>query len=110
MLKGQREENPDILSVGPFVLDTKARRLFKDGVEIELTQTEYAIMRLFMENRNQAFTRDAILDEVWGKDYFGNWKTVDVNIRRLRQKVEDDASHPKHLETVWGYGYRWGAG
>lgn len=93
---------------GPFKMDLKAMRLLKNGEEIDLTQTEFCLMRLFLENQDKAFSRDEILDDIWGKDYFGNWKTVDVNVRRLRQKIEDIPSSPKYIETVWGLGYRWG--
>ena len=64
-------------------------------------------MRMFMENPGKALSREEILDLVWGRDYFGELKIVDVNIRRLRMKVEDEPSHPTHIMTVWGYGYRW---
>ena len=64
-------------------------------------------MKLFMENPGKALSREEILDAVWGRDYFGELKIVDVNIRRLRMKVEDEPSHPTHIMTVWGYGYRW---
>lgn len=91
----------------PFKLDFKQRRLFKKGKPIDITQTEFAIMKLFLENQGEALSRDYILDKVWGKNYFGSIKVVDVNIRRLRQKIEDNPSEPKFIETVWGYGYRW---
>ena len=74
---------------------------------MKLTQVEYSIMRMFMENPGKALSREEILDLVWGRDYFGELKIVDVNIRRLRMKVEDEPSHPTHIMTVWGYGYRW---
>ncbi|SHH51257.1 DNA-binding response regulator, OmpR family, contains REC and winged-helix (wHTH) domain [Caloranaerobacter azorensis DSM 13643] len=92
---------------GPFKLDFKQRRLFKKGKPIDITQTEFAIMKLFLENQGEALSRDYILDKVWGKNYFGSIKVVDVNIRRLRQKIEDNPSEPRFIETVWGYGYRW---
>lgn len=100
--------NKKEIVAGPFKMDLKAMRLLKNGKKIDLTQTEFCLMRLFLENQDKAFSRDEILDNIWGKDYFGNWKTVDVNIRRLRQKVEDNSSDPKYIETVWGLGYRWG--
>ncbi len=74
---------------------------------IELTQVEFQIMELFFRNPGTALVREKILKGVWGENYFGDVKIVDVNIRRLRMKVEDEPSHPTHIMTVWGYGYRW---
>ena len=91
----------------PFTLNTRKRTLEKNGQRVKLTQVEYSIIKLFMENPGKALAREEILDAVWGKDYFGELKIVDVNIRRLRMKVEDEPSHPTHIMTVWGYGYRW---
>ena len=93
----------------PFLLNTDNRTLEKDGVRIKLTQLEYSIVKLFMENRGKALSREAILDAIWGKGYFGELKIVDVNVRRLRLKIEDDAQEPKYIATVWGYGYKWNA-
>ena len=93
----------------PFLLNTDNRTLEKDGVRIQLTQLEYSIVKLFMENRGKALSREAILDAIWGKGYFGELKIVDVNVRRLRLKIEDDAQEPKYISTVWGYGYKWNA-
>ena len=91
----------------PFLLNTRNRTLEKNGQRVKLTQVEYSIMKLFMDNPGKALAREEILDAVWGKNYFGDVKIVDVNIRRLRMKVEDEPSHPTHIMTVWGYGYRW---
>ena len=92
----------------PFLLNTRNRTLEKDGQRIKLTQVEYSIMKVFMENPGKALSREEILDTVWGKDYFGELKIVDVNIRRLRMKIEDNATSPTYINTVWGYGYKWG--
>lgn len=92
---------------GQFVLDQKSRVLYKNGQPIDLTQVEFQIMELFFQNPGVALVRDKILEGVWGKNYFGDVKIVDVNIRRLRMKVEDEPSNPVHIATVWGYGYRW---
>ena len=75
---------------------------------VKLTQVEYSIMKMFMENPGKALSREEILDMVWGRDYFGELKIVDVNIRRLRLKIEDNAQNPTYINTVWGYGYKWG--
>lgn len=92
---------------GVFVLDQKSRVLYKNGTPIDLTQVEFQIMELFFRNPGTALVREKILKGVWGENYFGDVKIVDVNIRRLRMKVEDEPSHPTHIMTVWGYGYRW---
>ena len=92
----------------PFLLNTRNRTLEKNGQRIKLTQVEYSIMKMFMENPGKALSREEILDLVWGHDYFGELKIVDVNIRRLRLKIEDNATNPTYITTVWGYGYKWG--
>ena len=92
----------------PFLLNTRNRTLEKNGQRIKLTQVEYSIIKLFMDNPGKALSRDEILESVWGRDYFGEVKIVDVNIRRLRLKVEDDPQNPTYITTVWGYGYKWG--
>jgi len=93
---------------GPFKLNTRNRTLEKNGERIRLTQIEYSIMKLFMDNSGKALSREEILNDVWGRDYFGELKIVDVNIRRLRIKIEDDPTIPSYITTVWGYGYKWG--
>ena len=95
------------LKSGPFVLNQKSRTLTKNDVPIDLTQVEYQIMEFFFLNPNTALERQDILDKVWGDNYFGDIKIVDVNIRRLRMKIEDEPSNPKYLLTVWGFGYKW---
>jgi DNA-binding response OmpR family regulator len=104
-----REENPNEMVSGPFILNTKNRTLTKNGERIRITNVEYAIMKMFIENPDKAMSREEILANVWGKDYFGELKIVDVNIRRLRMKIEDDATNPAYITTVWGYGYKWSA-
>jgi len=96
------------ISQPPFLLNTRNRTLEKNGQRVKLTQVEYAIVKLFMDNAGKALSREEILDAVWGKDYFGEVKIVDVNIRRLRIKIEDDPTSPSYITTVWGYGYKWG--
>ena len=102
-------ENTGEISQPPFLLNTRNRTLEKNGQRVKLTQVEYAIVKLFMENPGKALSREEILDTVWGRDYFGELKIVDVNIRRLRIKIEDDPTNPSFINTVWGYGYKWGA-
>ena len=106
MAAGRGSSNSDIVS-GEFVLNQRSRTLTKGGQPIDLTQVEYQIMEVFMKNPDTALARTDILSQVWGDDYFGDIKIVDVNIRRLRIKIEDEPSEPKHLCTVWGYGYKW---
>ena len=91
----------------PFLLNLTNRTLEKNGERVKLTQLEYSIVKLFMENRGKALAREEILDAVWGRGYFGELKIVDVNVRRLRLKIEDDAQEPKYISTVWGFGYKW---
>lgn len=97
----------ETIPAGPFELDTRSRTLRKDGVKIELTQVEYLIMKNFLENKGKALSRDDILKTVWGSEYQGDYKIVDVNIRRLRLKIEEDAAVPKYILTIWGFGYKW---
>ena len=105
---GGDNEDPTEIVRGAFRLSTRNRTLEKNGVRIRLTQVEYAIVKLFMDNPGKALSREEILSTVWGKDYDGELKIVDVNIRRLRLKVEDDPQNPTCITTVWGYGYKWG--
>ena len=99
--------NTEITS-GPFLLNTRNRTLEKNGQRLKLTQIEYLLMKLFIENPGKALSREDILACVWGKDFSGELKTVDVNIRRLRIKIEDKPTEPEYITTVWGYGYKWG--
>lgn len=92
---------------GEFKIDLNSKTLYKNGEQIELTPKEFLLMKLFMENPNKAFTRDELLDMVWGYNYIGENKIIDVNIRRIRSKIEENSSKPKYIETVWGTGYRW---
>jgi len=101
------EDDESILEFGPFRIDKYSRQFFKNGVEMDLTPTEFSIAKLFIENPGKAFERDEILNLIWGYDFVGDSKIVDVNIRRLRAKIEEDPSKPEYIETVWGLGYRW---
>ena len=93
--------------LGDFVLNTRRRSLVKQGVNIELTQVEFQIVEYFFTNPDTALDRTDILKRVWGDSYVGEEKIVDVNIRRLRMKIEKEPSNPQHLVTVWGRGYKW---
>ena len=98
------------LKSGEFTLNLRNRALHKNGKMIELTQVEFQIMEYFFSNPGVALDRIDILNHVWGDAYVGEDKIVDVNIRRLRMKVEDEPSNPKHIITVWGLGYKWDSG
>ena len=106
---GEGGVSSDYLTQGPFVMNLRNHTLEKSGNHIKLTQVEYAIMKLFMQNPGRSLSREDILSAVWGRDYEGELKIVDVNIRRLRIKIEDDTANPKYITTVWGFGYKWGA-
>lgn len=97
----------NMIERGPFKIDTSAHIVYKNNIIIEMTPKEYLLMKLFIENPGKAFTRDELLDVVWGWEFIGDSKIVDVNIRRLRTKIEEDSSNPHYIETVWGIGYRW---
>ncbi len=106
MSSSAREDNRPILS-GCFVLSPKSRTLTKNGEPVDLTQVEYQIMEYFIKNKNVALERSRILEHIWGDSYNGDVKIVDVNIRRLRMKIEDEPSKPVYIQTIWGYGYKW---
>lgn len=103
----ETKDVPDTLEDDVFKLDQNTRQFFKNGIYVELTPTEFAIMDLFMRNPHKAFSRDELLDLIWGRDFVGDSKIIDVNIRRIRSKIEDDASEPQYINTVWGLGYRY---
>lgn len=102
-----KNEKATVIESGPFVLNLKSRTVAKDGNLIDLTQVEYQILEYFMNNKNTALDRSSILNHIWGDNYFGDDKIVDVNIRRIRMKIEDEPSNPKYIITIWGYGYKW---
>ncbi len=101
-------QSKDELRRGPFILNLENRTLDRGTKRIKLTQVEYTIIKLFMESPGKPMSREDILHSVWGRDYFGDLKIVDVNIRRLRMKIETDPQNPEFLCTVWGLGYKWG--
>lgn len=100
------KKDNNIIKFKDLTLYLNSQQLFKGDKELFLTQKEYAIIKIFMENQEKAFSRDELLDEAWGKNYFGDYKTVDVNIRRIREKIKDNPSEPQYIKTIWGYGYR----
>ena len=106
-VKAKEENDENKLVSGPFALDYKSRALYKNNEAIELTQVEFQIIEFLIKNPNTAIKRSDILTAVWGDTYDGDEKIVDVNVRRLRVKIEDNPSDPKYLATVWGFGYKW---
>lgn len=109
MTRGFRKNDTtgDSIVLDEFELNLRNRTLSKFGTMIELTQVEFQIIEYFFKNPNAALSRNDILKQVWGENYFGDVKIVDVNIRRLRMKIEDNPSSPTRLVTVWGLGYKW---
>ena len=105
---GDNDADSELICQGPFVMNTRNHTLEKSGNRIRLTQVEYTILKLFMQNIGRALSREDILSAVWGREYEGELKIVDVNIRRLRIKIEDDTANPTYITTVWGFGYKWG--
>ena len=105
---GETAAPSEIHQQGPFLLNNRNRTVEKNGERIKLTQVEYSILKLFMMNSGRALSREDILSAVWGREYEGELKIVDVNIRRLLIKIEDDATNPTYITTVWGFGYKWG--
>ena len=104
-----KPEEQSLLTSGPFTLNLKSRTVYKNGKQIDLTQVEYQIMEYFFKNQNTALDRSSILNHIWGESYYGDDKIVDVNIRRIRMKIEDEPSSPKFILTIWGFGYKWSA-
>lgn len=104
--RAHHEEQRVIVS-GPFTLDYQSRILLNDGKPVDLTQIEYHIIEFLMKNKNTPVDRLSILRHIWGESYVGEDKVIDVNIRRLRMKIEDDPSTPRYIQTVWGFGYKW---
>ncbi len=106
-LAASRRPEQTMPTSGRFALDMRTRQLLRDGQPIELTQVEYQIMECFFQHEGQPVSREELLQTVWGADHYSEAKIVDVNVRRLRMKIEADASTPQHICTVWGKGYRW---
>lgn len=95
----------DIIVHGDMKLDLRGHRVYIDGSEVNLTVREFEILELFVKNPNQVYTRDNLLEIIWGKDYPGDARTVDVHIRRLREKIEKNPGEPGYVRTRWGVGY-----
>ena len=98
----------EFLEDGPFKYDFYSKKLTKNGIGLDLTPTELAIIKIFMSNKGKAYTREELMKLAWGEDFKGENKIIDVNIRRIRSKIENNPAKPEYLQTVWGVGYRWG--
>ena len=107
--RSERIKTPDDtpLIYKNLTMNLKSQKFLKDNVEIELTPTEFSVLKMFMSNVGRALSRNELFNSVWGRNYFGDLKTLDVYIRRIREKIEEDPSKPQYIETVWGFGYRW---
>jgi two component transcriptional regulator, winged helix family len=103
----EKESNPKTLTDGPFTLDLYSKTFYKSENDIDVTPTEFAILKNFIQNKGKAMTRDEIMEATWGENYSNDTKIVDVNIRRIRAKIEENPAKPQYIETVWGTGYRW---
>ena len=101
------EDDENTITSGDFKLDCKSRTLTYQGRKIDVTQVEFQILEYFFRNQGTNLSRTDILNHVWGTEYYGEEKIVDVNVRRIRKKIEPDPSNPKHLLTRWGFGYVW---
>ena len=102
---GTREEKPNILSIGSITLDLDGRNAYRSGQSVDLTAKEFDVIEFLMRNANRVYSREALLDTIWAYEYRSDIRTVDVHIRRLREKLEEDPAQPKHIMTKWGVGY-----
>ena len=101
----EKVDNPDIIIDGDLKIDCESRRLYIKGKEIRLTAKEFDLMELLVKTPNKVYSREKLLNLVWGYEYPGDFRTVDVHVRRLREKVEENPSEPKYVHTKWGVGY-----
>ncbi len=97
----------EIIEDGVFKLNVNTRQCFKSGQEIILTPTEFLLLKVFITSNNEILTRETLLKTIWGENFYGDYKIVDVNIRRLRRKIEANPSEPDYIATAWGKGYKW---
>ncbi len=107
VLSSEKQMIEALLKRGPFELNISSRQCFKNSKEIVLTPTEFMLMKLFFETNGDILSRNDLLNKIWGENFYGDMKIVDVNIRRLRRKIENNPSKPMFIQTVWGKGYKW---
>ena len=101
----QQAAQASVIEKGDLKLDCESRRLFINGTEINLTTREFELLEIMVKNENKVYSRENLLNLVWGKEYPGDVRTVDVHVRRLREKIETNPSEPKYVHTKWGVGY-----
>jgi DNA-binding response OmpR family regulator len=104
--RGEMDADPAVVEIGPFRLDRGARRVFQDGRELQLTSTEFSLLEFFLVHPGRAYSRDQLLESVWGAQRYVTPRTVDVHVRRLRERIEKEPENPRYLTTVRGFGYR----
>ena len=106
-IKHPEKNEKSIEKVGIFTIDNMKKIVTKNDEVIALTPKEFLILKVLIDNKNSTLDRNELLDMVWGEDYVGDSKVVEVNIRRIRQKIEEEPSNPKYIKTIRGYGYMW---
>ena len=102
---GEREQNKKLLEVGSLRLELSSKRVFLNNQEVNLTAKEFDMLELFATHPGKVYSRDQLLDTIWGRDYPGDVRTVDVHVRRLREKIEPNPGQPEYIHTKWGVGY-----
>jgi len=107
-MKYKNIQQTNFINSREFRIDLYSKKIFKNDIELDLTPKEFLLMKMFIQNPSKALSREELLNSIWGYEFIGDTKIVDVNIRRLRSKVENNPSEPQYIETVWGTGYRWG--
>jgi DNA-binding response OmpR family regulator len=101
----QKDEVSERLSIGSIALDRSGRNAYRNGELVELTAKEFDVIEFLMRNPNRVFSRETLLDTIWSYEYRSDIRTVDVHIRRLREKLEEDSANPQYIQTKWGVGY-----
>lgn len=104
-VQGEKEQNKKLLEVGSLKLELSSKRVFLNNQEINLTAKEFDMLELFATHPGKVYSRDQLLDTIWGRDYPGDVRTVDVHVRRLREKIEPNPGQPEYIHTKWGVGY-----
>ena len=104
--ENEQKEERNQIKVGPIFMDIDSHKIFVNEEEIQLTAKEYELLRLFVTNKGRVFTREELLDKLWGYDYYGDTRTIDVHVRHLREKLETDSKKPEYIKTVRGVGYK----
>ncbi|MDD3838961.1 MAG: response regulator transcription factor [Clostridia bacterium] len=102
----ERCQNPEIIKIGNISIDVSNYEVYKEGQNVQLTLKEFELLKILALNKNKVLTRDQLLNRIWGYDYYGETRTVDVHIRHLRKKIEDGDGNPKYIHTVRGVGYK----